>query len=416
MRILILSHRHWYYVAYGMERFLPMSKRLVQKGHQVTMMYLPVPSSDYSSLHPVYKINLDSPVYLTTDKTSGSRALFIPDLRSRGSITDHLGRHARAINDFLRSLQEVAMGSSCLLADYDLVHIEYLFDSPLVVSALLSRVLRSAPHLIDFVDLIRPLTGSSRYYQFLSRIGYLPTWATVCSDYLRSLLLARGFPENIVFKIPMGADLDKVQSVRKGDARERLGLSKDEKFVGFELAPWGISDEYVDLLLDSLREILRHLTGVKMLFIGSTISSMDRIQNKINKAGLDRSVKCTGLLRTDELSLWLGASDVLVLPLKNTPYDHAKFPGRVGDYLAAGRPIVASAVGEMKNILGKGCGLLAEPGDAEDFAMKIATVLRSDDLMDKMGRMARHLGESDYSWKNIADKLEEVYQKVIASK
>jgi len=36
--------------------------------------------------------------------------------------------------------------------------------------------------------------------------------------------------------------------------------------------------------------------------------------------------------------------------------------------------------------------------------------------MDKMGRMARHLGESDYSWKNIADKLEEVYQKVIASK
>lgn len=415
MKILVLSHRHWYYVAHGIERFLPMSRHLAQKGHQVTMMYLPVPNSGYSLVHESYRIDLDLPVYMTIDRTNQSKALFIPDLRSRNSISDHLGPLARGANDLLRSLQEVAIGSSCLLADYDLVHIEYLFDSPLVFSGLLSKFLRKIPHIVDFVDLIRPLIRPSKYYGLLSLIGYLPTWATVCSDYLRSCLVSKGFPMNTVFKIPMGADLNKVRLVRKEQAREKLGLNQEQRLVGFELAPWGIRDEYVDVLLDSFREIHRESTGAKMLFIGSTIGSMDRIRQKISGAGLDRSVVCTGLLRTDELSLWLGACDVLVLPLMDTPYDHAKFPGRVGDYLAAGRPIVAAAVGEMQNIISKGCGLLAKPGDPQDLAFKILTVLKHDELMGEMGKMSRHLAENDYSWNSIADRLEAVYEEVIAA-
>jgi len=414
VKILVLSHRHWYYVAHGIERFLPMSRHLAQKGHEVTMMYLPVPSLDYSLVHDNYRIDLDSPVCMAMDKTDRCRALFIPDLRSRRSIVNRLGPHARAANDFLRSLQEVAVGASCLLADYDLVHIEYLFDSPLVFSGLLSRSLKRVPHIIDFVDLVGPLIKPSKYYKLLSRIGYLPTWTTVCSEYLRSCLIGKGFPRDTVFKIPMGADLKKVRLVGKEQARKELGLSQDQRFVGFELAPWGIHDEYVDVLLRSFGKILDHLAGVKMLFIGSTIHPpLDRIHQKISAAGLDRNVVCTGLLRTDELSLWLGACDVLVLPLRDVPYDHAKFPGRVGDYLAAGRPIVAAAVGEMQEIVSKGCGLLARPGDPQDFASKILSVLKHDELMREMGEKSRHLAENEYSWESVADRLETVYQEVI---
>jgi len=416
VKILILSHRHWYYVAYGIERFLPMSKYLTQKGHQVTLIYLPVPSSGYSALHPKYRTDLSFPRQIGIGENFHSKALLVPDLRSRRGISARLGPHVRSANDFARSLQEVAMGSSALLADCDLVHIEYLFDTPLVVSALLLKVLRRVPHIVDFVDLIGPLVRPSKYYRILRRIGYLPTWATVCSDYLMSHLVANGFQKDKLFKIPQGADPTKVRLVQKHEARERLGLDPSQCYVGFELAPWGIFDEYIDLLLSSLREILRHRPDLKMIFIGSTIGTMGRIHEKIRTAGVSENVICTGLLKTDELSFWLGACDILVLPLKNTNYDHAKFPGRLIDYLCSGRPIVAAAVGEARNVVSKGCGLLATPGDPQDFASKISTLLSEPHRMREMGEAARRLAETEYSWRNIADSLEEVYEEVVASR
>jgi glycosyltransferase involved in cell wall biosynthesis len=300
------------------------------------------------------------------------------------------------------------------LGDYDLVHVEFLFDWPLIASALITKCLRRTPHVVDFVDLIDALVGPSKRRSFLYKIGYLPTWATVVSDYLGSHLVSKGFAKKMIFKIPMGIDSAKVHHLQKEEAREVLGLAQEQRLIGFELGT-GMWDEYVDLALTSFREVLRHKDGVKFAFIGHAEGWSDRIRDRINSMGLDREVICTGILRTEELSPWLGACDVLILPLRDTAYDKARVPGRFGDYLAAGRPIVGACVGETQDILRRGCGLLAEPSNHIDFASKILTILEDENLMREMGEAGRRLAENDYSWKSVAAKLEQAYETIIAA-
>jgi glycosyltransferase involved in cell wall biosynthesis len=110
-----------------------------------------------------------------------------------------------------------------------------------------------------------------------------------------------------------------------------------------------------------------------------------------------------------KIPLYLGASDVLLLPLPDTLFDRARWPLRLGDYLAAGRPIVATSLPEIEKIVSE-CGLLAKIGDPEDFADKILSIISDPDLREEMGKRARGLAETRYSWKRIAKQLERAYR------
>jgi len=109
----------------------------------------------------------------------------------------------------------------------------------------------------------------------------------------------------------------------------------------------------------------------------------------------------------------LGASDILLLPMRDSPFDRARPPAiRLGDYLAAGRPVIATALPENEKVVGK-CGFLAKPGDPEDFANKILEALRNPDLCREMGERARELAEREYSWQILAKQLEKLYNRYV---
>ncbi|MGY4711966.1 glycosyltransferase [Mycolicibacterium sp. CBM1] len=85
--------------------------------------------------------------------------------------------------------------------------------------------------------------------------------------------------------------------------------------------------------------------------------------------------------------------------------------------LAGGRPIVATDVGGIPDIVGAGCGELVEPGDPAALASamtRIATLLTSDaEGAEAMRRAARHRYETQFSAEVWVDGLRSVYERVI---
>jgi len=358
--------------------------------------------------HSKYQVDMSRMRYVRIAEDSRSKLVLVPDLRSR-----------RLVKDFFGVTRQVAMSFPYFLEDYDVIHIEYLFMANLAISAIVLKILQDTPHIIDFVDLIGQLREDSprksyKLYNLLYAVGYLPTWSTVCSDYLRSYLIKKGFAEQAVHKIPMGVDITKIRCVNKGEARERLKLMDTGYLMGYEFGT-GRQDTYVDTILFSLREILKHVNGVKVVFIGDWAGSSNIARRKCISMGLEAYSVCTGPLETRDLSDWLAACDLLLLPLDDTPYDHARFPGRLGDYLAAGRPILGAAVGELTTVLPKGCGVLFKPGDHLDLASKILALIQDESRLCEMGKEARCLAENEYSWRNIAKHLESIYRKVASA-
>ena len=103
----------------------------------------------------------------------------------------------------------------------------------------------------------------------------------------------------------------------------------------------------------------------------------------------------------------LAALDVAVLSSK-----HEGSPLAVIEYMAAGAPIVASAVGGVPEIVrdGEEC-LLVEPGDPRALARAIARLLDDRELAHRLGSAARERQRERYDIDAVVRRLEDIYME-----
>jgi glycosyltransferase involved in cell wall biosynthesis len=89
-------------------------------------------------------------------------------------------------------------------------------------------------------------------------------------------------------------------------------------------------------------------------------------------------------------------------------------PNAVLEYMAAGRPIVATAVGGTPQLIEDGVhGLLVAPGDAEAMARAISRILSNPDLASDLGESARLRAETRYSRSAMLERFEEFYAALV---
>jgi glycosyltransferase involved in cell wall biosynthesis len=116
---------------------------------------------------------------------------------------------------------------------------------------------------------------------------------------------------------------------------------------------------------------------------------------------VEAGTRFVGWLSQAELPRHLRAADVVVLP---TVAQEAL--GRTAvEAMAVGRPVVASRLGGLPATVRDGeTGLLCEPGDPEDLARKIETLLDDAPLRERLGRAGRQRFEAHYAWPVIIER------------
>ena len=107
------------------------------------------------------------------------------------------------------------------------------------------------------------------------------------------------------------------------------------------------------------------------------------------------------------------AADVYAIPTINTEYARAEVPGKIFEPMMLGRPIVASRISDIPDILEGGkCGFLAEPGNAVELAHLIERVLDNPGEAKRIGKMARERFFSMYSMKYFEKKVNTIYENL----
>lgn len=81
--------------------------------------------------------------------------------------------------------------------------------------------------------------------------------------------------------------------------------------------------------------------------------------------------------------------------------------------LAAGRPVVASAVGGIPEIVPTGAGVLVAPGDPKALADAVDRVAADTDGRRWMGKRARERYDEEFSAEDWADRLRSLYDEVL---
>jgi len=154
-------------------------------------------------------------------------------------------------------------------------------------------------------------------------------------------------------------------------------------FVG-SFYPW----HGVDELLKAYSQIVDQVPDVHLTVIGDGLTRADS-EELAGRLGLTQSVSFPGWLERDELYETLARSHIGVAPYLELTYNYFE-PVKIRDFQMAGLPVVASAVGEIPQMVDDGeSGLLVKPGDIDGLATTLAKLVSDPQLRGAMGTAAR---------------------------
>jgi glycosyltransferase involved in cell wall biosynthesis len=129
--------------------------------------------------------------------------------------------------------------------------------------------------------------------------------------------------------------------------------------------------------------------------------------------GIEDRLWQTDFIPESDLSWYLACADLMCLPLTDHVANRGRLPGKIMYYIAAGRPIVASPVGDVKTIIEThNVGLLASD---DSFAEALNQLLTDSTLREELGHNARRAAETVFNWEHRVNDLETFYRRILDS-
>jgi glycosyltransferase involved in cell wall biosynthesis len=370
-------------------RSFSLAKALVDLGHEVTL------------LASRRRIGLG----LREDNLGGVRVIQMSDF-----LTEQVRHGGLSPIDLVGRLSHVSGNK------YDLIH-SFVHRPSASLPALVGRRWKGIPYIADWADLWgRNGIADERGFFASKTLGvvdhYWENYTIMQADYITAItstLVTRaqalGVPPGRVRLVPVGANIDLIQPMPKAEMRVRYGFPDD----AYLLVHTGFVDYDVEMLARMFIVLARRNPKTRLVLTGG---EMPRLSHLCHEAGVMDRVHHLGFLPYGQLGEVLACGDVMMLPFSNRPLNLARFPNRLGDYLAAGRPVATNPTGDAGRLVEEHSVGITVPEDPQMFADEVLYLLKNREERMVMGKRARHLAETEYSWRTLAGKLVGFYHQV----
>ncbi|HEX4602887.1 MAG TPA: glycosyltransferase family 4 protein [Candidatus Angelobacter sp.] len=220
------------------------------------------------------------------------------------------------------------------------------------------------------------------------------------SDEVAQRLLNTGVPAEKIRTIANGID---VQAFERGVPLPALSAT-GAKVVGM-VARLDLQKGF-EYLLRAMRELCNIFYGLKVVIVGE---GPDRkaIENMVKEYGLQSSVVLAG--QQSDMPAVYAAMDIFVLPSLNEG-----LPMTLLEAMAASRPVVATRVGAVPNVIKDGeNGLLVDPKDTEGLRNALASLLSDANLCRRISARAHNWVSANYTSEAMALKYRQLYEEVL---
>lgn len=155
-----------------------------------------------------------------------------------------------------------------------------------------------------------------------------------------------------------------------------------------------------DLLDDSTTKLILVLNGEKGYF--------DRINDRIQKSAKCNLISVYTKLPYCDLVVKYKNALGLILPMFNTVQDQARFPHKLGEYLASGNPVITANIGEVgKFIENKNNGLIYEVNNRSDLCSNLNWIIQNPKLAAEIGKNGYKTMLTNFELRYVGIKLNE---------
>lgn len=298
-----------------------------------------------------------------------------------------------------------------------------------VLSSSISRIFGVKPHVCEVngffaeeMELINknhasiPIKNRINWEICLRSERYLLARAAriiAVTEGIKHQIVERGLAEeDRVSVIENGANTDLFRPGDPEEAQTLLGLSQEFRYLCFvgNFAPW----QGLQYIVQAVPEIVRAYPDCRVLLVGDGVMK-DHCIRMGEDLGVSEYLIFYGSVPYSRVPACVRAADICIAPFvmeRNAGIGLS--PLKVYEYMACGRPVVASAipgVGEL--LIRSGGGIPVRPDDPRALADAVIRLLSSDDLRRTMGECAASYVRDHHSWMSVAEQVATVCEKAV---
>lgn len=262
-------------------------------------------------------------------------------------------------------------------------------------------------------DAHHPLVKGGAYlFNSFKNSKYLIGFSTN-SKGLSDIYIRQGLPKDKLVIAHNGVELERFSDLpSKKQIRKILNLPQNKKIVCYS------GNIYEGRGIEELIEISGKLKDVIFLIVGGLENDVQRYKRIIESKGI-QNFQLIGFVPHKDVPLYLRASDVLVMPYTRkmtikggTIAQEFTSPIKLFEYMAAARPIVATSISSVKEVLEDGINsVLVEPDSEKALYDGINKVLHDSVLANKIAKRAG-ADIREFTWEHRVEKILDIKERL----
>jgi glycosyltransferase involved in cell wall biosynthesis len=189
----------------------------------------------------------------------------------------------------------------------------------------------------------------------------------VISQALKRAFVDGGFAESDILVAPSGVDIDVFDiDISKEEARARVDLPGNAYIA---LYTGNFTTMGADKGISNILKALVDAPEILFVAVGGSDKDQERYLKEARALGVEHRVVLRGTTSQKTLAIYQKAADVLLMPFPDTPhYRNHMSPVKMFEYMASKRPIIASDLPTIREVLNETNAFLIKPGDPGEMS------------------------------------------------
>jgi len=208
-----------------------------------------------------------------------------------------------------------------------------------------------------------------------------------------------------VYLIPITVNLDYFKL--NGNPVDGSSLSI---FYGGSFAP----KDGLMYLLDAFEEVSKKNSNIKLILTGlGNPADVDKIKTKIAGSAAKERILFKGFLSTEAYYSTLNSCDIFCMTRVNSPFANAGFPFKLGEFLASGKGVIATKVGDVTKYLHhEENALLINPDSVQEIVQALSGFINDPGKINVLGAAARKTAETNFDSEKVSMELMSIFNSI----
>jgi len=263
----------------------------------------------------------------------------------------------------------------------------------------LSKILKF-PIYFNYVELNSAISTRTSYgkrindYLYEKYVFHLVEGVMPINDFLGDVV-KRHSTNMPILKVPVLCDFERFKNVKQGGDKKYFLFCGGAGYL-----------EIIEFILKAFDLLMDNQTVALYLVANGNPRQMSLLYNEIDKIKKKNLVQTfTNVTDAQIAELYVNAIGLLI-PLRPTLQDEARFPHKIGEYSASGTPIITTNYGEVKKYFEDNVtALITREYDINEFSNKMQFIISCPEKAKAIGLNARSMGLENFDYRSYGKKL-----------